>query len=142
MPDREAKQWVQTHPKGQIQAATDKNKATNGYYVQVVKLMKFWRDRLPTESCKLKSYILEIVTPCQLFIDKLPFEQRVLGVLAVCGFASNCRRKHRGVTSRDHTDCRKVPINRSRDLACECQRQLHALAIERLLGRHDRAISS
>ena len=59
IPDREARQWVQTHPKGQIQAATDKNKATDGYYVQVVKLMKFWRDKLPTESCRLKSYILE-----------------------------------------------------------------------------------
>ncbi|MGD9902808.1 MAG: hypothetical protein AB7U83_05010 [Vicinamibacterales bacterium] len=59
IPDREAKQWVQTHPKGQIKAATDKNKATNGYYVQVAKLLKFWRDRLPTESCRPKSYILE-----------------------------------------------------------------------------------
>lgn len=59
IPDREAKQWVQTHPKGQIKAATDKNKATNGCYVQVVKLLKFWRDRLPTESCRPKSYILE-----------------------------------------------------------------------------------
>jgi hypothetical protein len=59
IPDREAREWVQTHPKGQIAAATEKNKATNGYYVQVVKLMKSWRDRLPTESCKPKSYILE-----------------------------------------------------------------------------------
>jgi len=59
IPDRKASQWVQTHPKGQIKAATDKNKTTNGYYIQVVKLMKFWRDRLPTESCRLKSYILE-----------------------------------------------------------------------------------
>lgn len=59
IPDRNAKEWVQTHPKGQIQAAVDKNGATDGYYVQVVKLMKFWRDRLPTESCRLKSYILE-----------------------------------------------------------------------------------
>jgi len=59
IPDREARAWVQTHPKGQIRAATDKNKATDGYFVQVVKLMKFWRDRLPTESCKVKSYILE-----------------------------------------------------------------------------------
>jgi hypothetical protein len=59
IPDREARQWVQTNPKGQISAATDKNKATSGYYVQIVKLMKFWRDRLPTESCRLKSYILE-----------------------------------------------------------------------------------
>ncbi len=59
IPDREARQWVQTHPKGQIAAASDKNKVTNGYYVQVVKLMKSWRDGLPTESCKVKSYILE-----------------------------------------------------------------------------------
>jgi hypothetical protein len=59
IPDRKAKEWVQTHPKGQISTSIDKNKATNGYYVQVVKLMKFWRDRLPTESCRLKSYILE-----------------------------------------------------------------------------------
>jgi hypothetical protein len=59
IPDREAKVWVATHPKGQIKAASDNNKATNGYYVQIVKLMKFWRDQLPNESCKLKSYILE-----------------------------------------------------------------------------------
>ncbi|HEX7331826.1 MAG TPA: hypothetical protein VF290_10010 [Pyrinomonadaceae bacterium] len=59
IPDREAREWVPTHPKGQIAAATEKNKTTNGYYVQVVKLMKFWRDQLPTEQCRLKSYILE-----------------------------------------------------------------------------------
>ena len=59
IPDRDARQWVQTHPKGQISAATSKNKATNGYYVQTVKLLKAWRDRLPTEKSKPKSYILE-----------------------------------------------------------------------------------
>lgn len=59
IPDRKAKEWVATHPKGQIQTSKDKNKSTDGYHVQVVKLMKFWRDRLPTESCRLKSYILE-----------------------------------------------------------------------------------
>src|SRR3546814_18764287 len=32
---------------------------TNGYYVQAVKLLKAWRDRLPTEKSKPKSYILE-----------------------------------------------------------------------------------
>jgi hypothetical protein len=69
IPDRDAKQWVQSHPKGQITAATSKNKAANGYYVQTVKLLKAWRDRLPTEKSKPKSYILEtlvhgtIVTP-------------------------------------------------------------------------------
>jgi hypothetical protein len=59
IPDRDAKEWVQTHPKGQIAACNERNKTTNGYYVQVVKLLKAWRDRLPTKSCQLKSYILE-----------------------------------------------------------------------------------
>lgn len=59
IPDRDAKAWVQTHPKGQIAATISKNKTTNGYFVQTVKLLKSWRDRLPTESCRLKSYILE-----------------------------------------------------------------------------------
>ena len=59
IPDRQAHAWVATHPKGQISAGVSQNKATNGYYVQVVKLMKFWRDRLPTESARPKSYVLE-----------------------------------------------------------------------------------
>jgi Second Messenger Oligonucleotide or Dinucleotide Synthetase domain len=59
IPDRDAKQWVQSHPKGQISAASEKNKLTDGYYVQTVKLIKSWRDRLPTEKSKPKSYILE-----------------------------------------------------------------------------------
>lgn len=59
IPDRDAREWVQTHPKGQIAAATSKNKSTDGYYVQTVKLIKAWRDRLPTEKFKPKSYILE-----------------------------------------------------------------------------------
>ena len=59
IPDREAREWVQTHPKGQISAAVNKNRTTNGYFVQVVKLLKFWRDRLGTDPCNPKSYILE-----------------------------------------------------------------------------------
>ena len=59
IPDRDARQWVQTHPKGQIAAATNKNKITNGYFVQSVKLLKSWRDRLPTESSRPKSYLIE-----------------------------------------------------------------------------------
>jgi hypothetical protein len=59
IPDRDAKQWVRSHPKGQITAAINKNDVTDGYYVQTVKLAKSWRDRLPTEKSKPKSYILE-----------------------------------------------------------------------------------
>lgn len=59
IPDREASEWVASHPKGQMAAAVDQNKATNGYFVPLVKIMKFWRDKLPRESCRPKSYILE-----------------------------------------------------------------------------------
>lgn len=59
IPDRQAREWVQTHPKGQIAASLSRNKTTDGYYVQVAKLLKFWRDRLGTDPCNPKSYILE-----------------------------------------------------------------------------------
>lgn len=70
IPDRQAKQWVQTHPKGQIAAGVSMNKITDGYYVHAVKLLKAWRDRLPTESCQPKSYILETLTHRAIGIPK------------------------------------------------------------------------
>lgn len=59
IPDREAKLWVSSHPKGQIEFATKRNAATGGFYVQSVKIMKHWRDRLPTALARPKSYVLE-----------------------------------------------------------------------------------
>lgn len=59
IPDREAKLWVSSHPKGQIEFATERNAATDGYYVQAVKLMKHWRDLLPVAAARPKSYVLE-----------------------------------------------------------------------------------
>ena len=70
IPDRDAKQWVQTHPKGQIAAGVSMNKTTDGYYIHTVKLLKAWRDRLPTESCRLKSYILETLTHGAIGVPK------------------------------------------------------------------------
>lgn len=59
IPDREASEWVSSHPKGQLAAASDQNRATNGYFIPVVKLLKYWRDRLPRNTCRPKSYVLE-----------------------------------------------------------------------------------
>ncbi len=59
IPDREVSEWVTTHPKGQINSASDLNSATNGFFIPTVKLMKSWRDRLPRDTCRPKSYILE-----------------------------------------------------------------------------------
>jgi hypothetical protein len=61
IPDREARAWVVSHPRGQLAAAIQKNKVTDGIYVPVVKLMKAWRDRLPNANCRPASYILESI---------------------------------------------------------------------------------
>ena len=68
IPDRDVRQWVSTHPKGQIAFGVNKNKATQGYYKHLVKIMKHWRDRLPTEIARANSYIIEsLVAECLLW---------------------------------------------------------------------------
>ncbi len=65
IPDREAKSWVSTHPKNQIKFSSERNKGTEGYYVQLIKISKFWRDRLVDESAKPNSYIMEsLISQC------------------------------------------------------------------------------
>lgn len=43
IPDRDAKRWVPTDPLRQIQETKDKNARCNGYYLDVVKAIKWWR---------------------------------------------------------------------------------------------------
>jgi hypothetical protein len=59
IPDRDVKQWVATDPKGQLDFSVKRNASTGKFYKPVVKLMKHWRDRLPLESARAKSYLLE-----------------------------------------------------------------------------------
>lgn len=59
IPDREAKAWVATHPKAQIAFSTERNKATEGCYVPLIKIIKYWRDRLSSEGARPNSYIIE-----------------------------------------------------------------------------------
>jgi len=59
LPDRDAAIWVDSHPKGQIAFARQRNADTGGYYVQVVKLIKYWRDRLSPPALETKSYVAE-----------------------------------------------------------------------------------
>lgn len=67
IPDRDVKRWVASHPKGQIAFAAQRNTNTDGYYKHLVKIMKFWRDRLTTPDARVKSYILEsMVAECIL----------------------------------------------------------------------------
>ena len=42
IPDREAKEWDDTHPLAQIEWTWDKNARCDGHYVNVVKALKWW----------------------------------------------------------------------------------------------------
>ena len=58
IPDRDAGQWVPTFPLGQIEWTRQKNKATNGNFVNVVKAIKRWRD-LDGEGKHPKGFLIE-----------------------------------------------------------------------------------
>ncbi|MFX0195987.1 MAG: hypothetical protein ACFFCW_07685 [Candidatus Hodarchaeota archaeon] len=81
IPDREAKEWVTSHPKGQITFASDRNKATAGYYKPVIKIMKFWRDRLSSSEARVKSYILESLVAGFLVTEPSSYAHAVVYVL-------------------------------------------------------------
>ncbi len=59
IPDRELQKWVDTHPKKQLEWTTDKNDASEGCFVPLVKLFKWWRKEAYTTPTYPKSYPLE-----------------------------------------------------------------------------------
>ena len=65
IPDREAKNWQRTHPREQIRWTQEKNSKTNGYYIHVVRLVKWWWQTQHPEQTHPRSYPLEhIVGDC------------------------------------------------------------------------------
>jgi len=58
IPDREAGQWVPTFPLRQIEWTKQKNDATNGHFVNVVKVVKRWRD-LDGQGKRPKGFLVE-----------------------------------------------------------------------------------
>ena len=65
IPDREARNWARTHPRAQIFWTQDKNRRTNGHFIHVVKLVKWWWQVQHPEQEYPKSYPLEhIVGDC------------------------------------------------------------------------------
>lgn len=59
IPDRDADCWIETHPLEQIRWTRDKNKSTNGHYVNVVKAIKWWRNLQLTSLKYPKGYPIE-----------------------------------------------------------------------------------
>ncbi|WP_347160315.1 SMODS domain-containing nucleotidyltransferase [Pontibacter chitinilyticus] len=59
IPDQEANYWVETNPLEQIRWTRDKNKNTNGHFVNVVKALKWWRVCKLTDLKYPKGYPIE-----------------------------------------------------------------------------------
>ena len=59
IPDRDTHQWQRTHPLEQYRWTTNKNRRTNGHYVNIVKLVKWWWRTAHPELEYPKSYPLE-----------------------------------------------------------------------------------
>ncbi len=65
IPDREAKEWDDTHPLEQIRWTHAKNKSTSGHYLGVVRAIKWWHRLKNDELEHPKSYPLEhIIGDC------------------------------------------------------------------------------
>lgn len=59
IPDREAKEWQDTHPLAQIEWTRAKNAETNGHFINIVKAVKWWKRETPDLPKYPKSYPLE-----------------------------------------------------------------------------------
>lgn len=59
IPDRELGSWEWTHPKKQQEYTSGLNKNSDGYFVPLVKMFKWWRQGNPTIYKRPKGYILE-----------------------------------------------------------------------------------
>ena len=59
IPDRDTHQWQRTHPLEQYRWTTNKNRRTNGHYVNIVRLVKWWWRTAHPDNEYPKSYPLE-----------------------------------------------------------------------------------
>lgn len=59
IPDRDTHQWQRTHPLEQYRWTTNKNRHTNGHYVNIVRLVKWWWKTANPDLEYPKSYPLE-----------------------------------------------------------------------------------
>ncbi|MGE5506600.1 MAG: SMODS domain-containing nucleotidyltransferase [Actinomycetota bacterium] len=59
IPDREAREWQDTHPMAQIEWTRAKNAETNGHFVNIVKAVKCWKREVSGLSKYPKGYPLE-----------------------------------------------------------------------------------
>lgn len=81
IPDRDAAQWVSSHPKGQIAFGSERNRVTDGYYKHLVKIIKHWRDRQSAALSRPNSYIVESLVASIITAKPSSYAHGVLRIL-------------------------------------------------------------
>src|SRR5215216_861026 len=76
LPKEGCDDWTTEDPKGQLQAAKDKNKDTGGIYVPAARVVKAWNQRYPTAK-PLRSYHAEAIL-CHALTGKTTLDEAVL----------------------------------------------------------------
>lgn len=62
IPDRQERQWIQTHPKMQLKLAEQLQTRTGGNYTKLVRLLKAWALNRMAVAYKPRSFVLECST--------------------------------------------------------------------------------
>jgi hypothetical protein len=124
LPDENLDDWTLEHPRGQLQAAIDRNAETDGFYIRLIRVMKFWNAGV--ESNRLSSYHVEAIAH-QAIMEKLSWPEAVVAwfdraydVLAPGVFLPDPGNPTRDVLERldaDKRAKRRGRVERDRDLA-------------------------
>lgn len=94
IPDRPLEIWIDTHPKGHLHSATTLNRASNGRYIPLVKLVQAWyryqlRDRCGISRPVPKGFVLEVLVAQYQDADAPSYAEAFVGFLdklwAACG---------------------------------------------------------
>jgi len=61
LPDRDLKGWKATNPPGHIEWSENENKAFDGRFKPLVKMLKWWRRENPTSGKRPKGFVMEVL---------------------------------------------------------------------------------
>jgi len=124
LPDEGLDDWTLEHPRGQLNAAIDRNAETSGFYIRLIRAMKFWNGSV--ESNRLSSYHVEAIAH-RAITEKLSWPEAVVAwfeqaydVLAPGVVLPDPGHSTRDVLERldaDKRARRRNRVERARDLA-------------------------
>lgn len=81
IPDRKLEKWLVTNPPGHTEWTIEVNKASNGHFKPLVKLMKWWRRVNQTISKRPKGFVIECIVAECMDYQETQYAELFLGTL-------------------------------------------------------------